>query len=203
MYDNYFEPGLEDEISLLIGNYAKTNVNDIIERYAKAKSELDKIECQIKLKNNELKKLSDEVEAAESCNRDKIPKAYLDATIKAYTGGYAPGDIVYIVAMKYSQEECHLCKGKGKINVKYENSDIRVNCPECEGHGKKEKKSYYVKEDRVINIDFSLKFYKDKTRILKPDCIYIKYYEYAISAEKVFAEKEEAQKKADRLNGKS
>ena len=56
--------------------------------------------------------------------------------IEKYTGGYKPGQNMYIVDKHGKDVDCPCCNGTGKINVRHQDEILKINCPKCRGFGR-------------------------------------------------------------------
>lgn len=135
MYEDYFEPTLESEIAELINENVKAKVQNVINRYERALKNLDIVNTKIKERESRLQVLDDELKKAETAAAEEIPVTHMRRIIEKYTGGYKPGQNMYIVDKHGKDVDCPCCNGTGKINVRYQDEILKINCPKCRGFG--------------------------------------------------------------------
>lgn len=135
MYEDYFEPTLESEIAELINENVKAKVQNVINRYERALKNLDIVNTKIKERESRLQVLDDELKKAETAAAEEIPATHMRRIIEKYTGGYKPGQSMYIVDKHGKDVDCPCCNGTGKINVRYQDEILKIDCPKCRGFG--------------------------------------------------------------------
>lgn len=135
MYEDYFEPTLESEITELINENVKAKVQNVINRYERALKNLDIVNTKIKERESRLQVLDDELKKAEMAAAEEIPVTHMRRIIEKYTGGYKPGQNMYIVDKHGKDVDCPCCNGTGKINVRYQDEILKIDCPKCRGFG--------------------------------------------------------------------
>lgn len=218
MDDMYFTNPSEadsiiDEATDRLRDLIKDDVKCAIDAYNKAIREKDNLESNIARLNWEKQRIEDDIEAAkrdaENAKTVQIPEIYVNNFVKKYTGFYAPGDEVYIVAYSYKNETCPVCEGTGKVKVSVGSKHDTFTCPNCNGYEYVQHVYYFVDKDTVESVDLKLCFHKNHANAchsyyhaFEPEHVYLKKHTACISLDCIFRTEAEAQAKADELNKK-
>ena len=202
MYEDYFEPTLESEITELINENVKAKVQNVINRYERALKNLDIVNTKIKERESRLQVLDDELKKAETAAAEEIPVTHMRRIIEKYTGGYKPGQYIYIVDRYGEDVDCPCCKGTGKINVKYQDAALKIDCPECRGFGKQRIFEWGYRKHTIRQVILQINISSDRVRVdeFDMDCLQLEDgCLYAYDKDTVFSTEEEARQAIEKF----
>ena len=202
-----------DEATNNLRDLIKDDVKSVIEEYNKAIREKDNLKSDIARLNWEKQHIEADIETArkdaENSKTNQIPEIYVNNFIKKYTGFYAPGDKVFVVAYTYKDEPCPVCDGTGNVEISVGHKHGTFTCPECHGYKHIKHSSCFVCEDTVESVDLKLCFYKEHvaercsySRDFEQEHVSLKMRGPCIPLNRIFRTEAEAQAKADELNKK-
>ena len=185
---------MKDKLHELITDEAK----EIMVAYRKAENELSDLNRQITRKKRDIKNLQEELKELEDkhtkADKYDMPRKYIDAFVRDVTGSFAPGDKVFIIDRKSERVQCDKCKGEKKVNAIIEGEENIIECPKCKGYGAVSEWYDIVEEKQIKNVHLKLCFQNDRVGVWTSDSVYVKGQEYAVSPERIFKSREDAEK---------
>lgn len=175
------------------------------ERARNAELELSRLQGKItaaQYKLEAVKRAEDDVrQRMERYEHHDFPLKVVQDIMRELTLDFCPGDKAYIVSLTKAEKPCEYCGGEGQFEATASGvSPKLIKCPKCEG---RKKTAYAVNkavEVTVAAVHPSIMFNTKGIRIWKDDCIITDDNGY-YSANEIFKTLEEAQAKADKLNG--
>lgn len=185
---------MKDKLHDLIKDEAKKMMED----YKQMDEEFIGLKREVTRKKRELERLEKEIEDMETkyeqADTRDIPKKYMDRIVRHYTGGFVPGDKVFITDSRSSRVECDKCYGKKKIKAIIDGEETMIECVKCKGYGAITNTTMVVEERVVDSVYLKLGFDKDRVGLWSSDCVYLRGMEYAIDPKYVYRSKEDAEK---------
>lgn len=163
LFDNYSEADAiiekaNDDLLSLLSDRVKT----ALDKAKEAEGKLQKLQMQIASAEVQRDTVNRELEEArqkaETAEIQEIPGKYIANYVRTQTGGFAPGDTVFIVTSNNRNERCSLCKGNGRVDATISGETFRIICPSCRGQGTTRIPTYEVKKRKVDNIRLQLGF---------------------------------------------
>lgn len=146
--------------------------------------------------------LDDELKKAEMAAAEEIPVTHITRIIEKYTGGYKPGQNIYIVDKYGENVDCHYCNGAGKINVKYQDAALKIDCPECRGSGEQRIFEWGYKKHTIRQVSLRINISSDRVRVdeFDMDCLQLEDgYLYAYDKDTMFSTEEEARQAIEKF----
>lgn len=195
-YDEYkdyiYTDGFEQEIEEIVDERVKSKIQAVIDEYGRAVDRLDILQSSVRSKGNELKQLEEKLEYIKNDDKYNMPRMYINKFVKEHTGGYAPGDKVWVISSKYERVICDCCEGTGKLKVNLPVGERIVNCPDCRGYGFNHVAKKVIEEKKVERVDLRLCF-TDRVNLWNNECVYCYNCDGSIKPEYIFRTKEEAE----------
>ena len=185
---------MKDKLHSLITDEAKGVMNE----YKKAKNELDELSRQVGRKRVVLNNIQEELKELEGkkikAEKYDMPRKYIDAFVRDITGCFAPGDKVFVLQSKVKRTTCNKCNGEKKVKAIIGGEENNIECPKCKGYGEVSESYDIVEEKQIENVHLKLCFQNDRVGVWTSDSVYVKGQEYAVSPERIFKSREDAEK---------
>lgn len=192
-YEDYINiDGFEREIAEIVGGRVKSKIQAVIDEYNNAVESLVSVRGEISEKENELKQLEKKLEYIKNDDKYNMPRMYINKFVKEYTGGYAPGDKVWVINSKYERVTCDCCDGTGKLKANSAVGGKIVKCPDCGGYGFNHVAKRVIEGGRVKQVDLTLCF-TNRVNLWNNECVYLEDAEYSTDPKYIFSSKEEAE----------
>lgn len=192
-YEDYiYTDGFDQEIEEIVGERVKSKIQAVIDEYNNAVEDLVNIRGEITAKENELKQLEENLEYIKNDDKYNMPRMYINKFVKEHTGGYAPGDKVWVISSKYELVTCDCCEGTGKLKVNLAAGESTVVCPDCRGDGEKSIIKKVIRQDEINRVYLKLCF-TDRVNLWDNECVYLEGAEYSTDPKYIFRTKEEAE----------
>lgn len=207
-YEEYYTEPSEAELIIeeakeKLLNLLTDEVKETMDKVAKAKKQLEKLNGDIQDKGWKLKHLTEKIADMETrlelAETKEMPKKYIAKFVKDATGDFAPGDKVWYLQYKPLRTDCPDCHGKKKVTANVLGKETEVTCPTCDGYGYIRKDDYEIVEKRVSEVKLKLCFYEDRVNYWSRECVYLNGHESYTKPEHIFKTKEEAEEKLKEL----
>lgn len=173
----------------------------LVTEYAVAKAQKERLESEIR----KLKMEADDLKAHyQQLNQVNLPKEYVQNMVMAIAGDYAPGDKVWVIKSEAVQKVCSNCFGDGEVKIKYCDSGKteKIQCPICNGRGKKTVTVRRCEKTHVRKVNVKLNFDSNSIRYWTTDTLEIYGIEYPIPLSRVYPTMEAAQKAIEEMDKK-
>lgn len=177
--------------SLTDAKYAEKNLSTIGAEVTAKEHELHGLENKLK----DLKERVDKFEGTEA------PRLYIKKFVENVTKGFYPGQIVYYVKKMLKQYSCPTCHGQKKITVILDGKHREIDCPDCI-NGVQTDYFYGVTETSIQDIHLRLCFTTDGISYWNFENIYLRDEDIYVPVDMVFATREEAETRVQKLNEK-
>ena len=195
-YDEYkdciYTDGFDQEIEEIVDERVKSKIQAVIDEYNNAVEYLVNIRGEIAAKENELKQLEEKLEYIKSDDKFNMPRMYINKFVTEYTGGYAPGDKVWVISNKYERVVCDCCGGSGKLKINTGVGEKIISCNNCHGNGRVSVPKRVIEERIVERVDLKLCF-TDRVNLWSAECVYCRSCDYHTEPKYIFRTKEEAE----------
>lgn len=202
-YDDIF--GEPSEVEMIIKN-AETElkalftekVKKTIEEARKAQQLLDELQNKIHSAKWKLDTINDEiVKAADrqaNAEMYDIPKKYIQRFVEKATGGYAPGDTVWVINNERVGSPCSTCNGNKKVKAIICGVETEITCPKCNGYGTEHKYIKKVEKSNVSGVHLKLCFRDNRVSFWNTDSVFLGRNDFSTNPEHIFPTEEAAQK---------
>lgn len=203
-YDEYSEciytEGLEQQIEEIVDKHIKNKIQSVIDEYNHAVEYLVNIRGEITAKENELKQLEEKLEYIKNDDKYNMPRMYINKFVTEYTGGYAPGDKVWVINYKHGYVTCDWCGGSGKLKINTGVGEKIISCNNCHGNGRVSVPKRVIEERIVERVDLKLCF-EDRVNLWSTECVYCRSCDYPTESKYIFRTKEEAEQALKEMEG--
>lgn len=178
-----------------------------VAEYADVESRKRKLEIELLELENKKQRVEEDTKDLkalyEYMDSTDLPKGFVQKMVKAATGSYAPGDIVWLVEGKYEKRKCRFCGATGKIEATFSNGEHqKINCPKCSGKGEKAIFIYSPREAKISRVDLRLCFGEKRVSYWNTENIYVGIHESSVGLDNVYSSEEAACAEAQRRNEK-
>lgn len=127
------------------------------------------------------------------------PEGVLRDAIAKFTGGYVPGDTVYVLQETASFVPCDMCKEKGEVSAVIDGEECLIDCPSCHAVGSHLKKKCRVLKGKVDEITLSLHIEKDNIYTWNVAPIQLTNFPYPLPPDLIYRTRQEAEMKKESL----
>ena len=205
MFRDYEDIIVDPSEADLVIEEAKSKLHELVKEEAKhmmqaykvAIDDLDNINKNIRRKQNVLDNLQGKIkeleEEYEKFQKTEMPKRYIDRITRNYTGGYAPGDVVYVVETERRAHLCDTCHGSKVISAVIDGVEQPIACIKCNGRGTLESSNKVIKKSKISSVNFTLCFHEDRVGVWSNDVIYLQGKDWATHPKNIYKTQKEAE----------
>lgn len=199
-YDVFYEPTEAEQImgealsniTALFTDEVKRTIDDA----SKAKENLERLKYETAIAERKLRDAEERLQEMQKRVDDAelydVPRKYINKFVKNATGGFAPGDDVYILKDKGGYKPCKTCMGEKKISAIVGGEEVKVQCPTCNGVGSKFVSEKVVAKAKVSDVYLKLCFSADRVCYWNTECVYLDRHEFHTDAKRIYRTEEEA-----------
>ena len=172
------------------------NVKNTIEEAKNATEQLVGLtqrlrETEWKLKESEAKLGAAEKKFEEAELRD-MPRKYIHRFVEEATGGYAPGDTVWVINKRGERRTCETCGGAKKVDAVINGKVHSCDCPTCRGYGAVTVYSDVVEQKTVQEVRLMLCFEESRANYWSTDSVFLDHCDYSTKPDRIFPTEEAA-----------
>lgn len=166
------------------------NVKNTIEEAKSATEQLEVLTQQLRktqwrLKEAEQKLAATEKKFEESELRD-MPRKYINRFVEEVSGGYKPGDTVWVIEREVERISCKTCDGLKEVTALINGVESRITCPTCKGYGADSKYTDVIEHREVREVRVKLCFDKYRANYWSTDSVFLAGQDWSTSPEKIY-----------------
>lgn len=205
MFRDYEDIIVDPSEADLVIEEAKSKLHELVKEEAKhmmqayrvARDDLGNINRDIRRGQSDLVNLQGKIkeleEEYEKFQKTEMPKRYIDRITRSYTGGFAPGDVVYVVETERRAHLCDTCHGLKVISAVIDGVEQPITCIKCKGRGTLESYNKIIKKSKISSVNFTLCFHKDRVGVWSSNVIYLQGKDRATPPKDIYRTQKEAE----------
>ena len=186
-----------EEAKSKLHELVKEEAKHMMQAYRVARDDLDNINRDIRRGQSDLVNLQGKIkgleEEYEKFQKTEMPKRYIDRITRSYTGGFAPGDVVYVVEVERKTHLCDKCNGLKVIKAIIDWVEQPIACPKCNGRGTLESSNKVIKKSKISSVNFTLCFHEDRVGVWSSNVIYLQGKDWATPPKDIYRTQKEAE----------
>ena len=186
-----------EEAKSKLHELVKEEAKHMMQAYRVARDDLDNINRDIRRGQSDLVNLQGKIkeleEEYEKFQKTEMPKRYIDRITRSYTGGFAPGDVVYVVEVERKTHLCDKCNGLKVIKAIIDWVEQPIACPKCNGRGTLESFNKVIKKSKISSVNFTLCFHEDRVGVWSNNVIYLQGKDWATPPKNIYKTQKEAE----------